>query len=291
MKLRDLEYVTASAGAGNFTRAAETLGISISTVSRRVARLENELGVALFERGHSGVRLTPGGRAVTQHARRVLGEVEALKNFGLLGGAGYVGEIRLGVRLPPIGAPLRSLLSAWRGRNPHIVLTVAEMNDRDLMTAIEDRRLDAVLTASHALWPRVASVKLYREPLVAVLPAAHKLARQSEVNWDDLREEVILVQGWEESQVAREFYARFLGEGARFQAHPASKQSVFALVSAGFGITFAVASHAEAGFAGAVFKRIDDPDAAVEMALAWLPELEEPVVGRFVAFLRDAVRY
>jgi DNA-binding transcriptional LysR family regulator len=125
---------------------------------------------------------------------------------------------------------------------------------------------------------------------MAVLPAAHPLARQSVVRWNELREEVILVQGWEESQVAREFYAAFLGDGARFEAHPASKQSVFALVSAGFGITFATASHAETEFTGVVFKRIDDPGASVEMSLAWLPELEDPAVGRFVAFLRDEAR-
>ena len=68
----------------------------------------------------------------------------------------------------------------------------------------------------------------------------------------------MLVQGWEESQSAREFYAAFLGDGVRFRAHPASKQSVFALVSAGFGMTFATADQSEAGFVGVVFKRIDD---------------------------------
>jgi DNA-binding transcriptional LysR family regulator len=167
---------------------------------------------------------------------------------------------------------------------------VAELCDRDLVAGVEERRLDVVLTASQALWPRVASVPLFREQLVAVLPAAHPLGRQSEVCWAELREEVVLVQGWEESQVAREFYAAFLGEAARFHAHPASKQSVFALVSAGFGITFATASEVEGGFAGVVFKRIDDPGASVEMSLAWLPELEDPAVGRFVAFLRDEAR-
>ena len=227
---------------------------------------------------------------MTQHARRVLGDLEALKNSGLIGGAGDVGEIRLGVRLPPIGASLRNLLSNWRGSNPNILLTIAELSDRDLVAAVAERRLDLVLTASQALWPRAASMPLYRERLVAVLPADHKLARQTRVKWDDLREEVVLVQGWEGSQVAREFYATFLGEGARFQAHPASKQSVFALVSAGFGISFATASHAEAAFAVVVFKRIDDPGASVEMSLGWLPELEDPVVGRFVAFLRDESR-
>src|SRR5262249_37448941 len=59
---------------------------------------------------------------------------------------------------------------------------------------------------------------------------------------------------------------------------------------AGFGITFATADQAEAGFGGVAFKRIDDRDASVEMSLAWLPELEDPAVGRFVAFLRDEAR-
>ena len=257
MEIRDLEYLAASATAGNFARAAEAAGISTSTISRHVARLEDELGLALFERGHSGVRLTSGGRAVLQHVRRVLGELEALKSSGSVSGAGDVGEIRLGVRLPPIGTQLVSLLAGWRARNPNVTLTVAELSDRDLVSEVEERRLDVVLTASQALWPRVASVPLFRDRLMAVLPVVHPLVRRSVVRWAELREEVVLVQGWDESQVAREFYAAFLGEGARFQAHPASKQSVFALVSAGFGITFATASHAETGFAGVVFKRID----------------------------------
>jgi hypothetical protein len=52
---------------------------------------------------------------------------------------------------------------------------------------------------------------------MAVLPAAHPLGRRTVVRWAELREEVVLVQGWDESQVAREFYAAFLGESARFQ--------------------------------------------------------------------------
>ena len=118
MEIRDLEYLAASATAGNFARAAEAAGISTSTISRRVARLEDELGLALFERGHSGVRLTPGGRAVMQHVRRVLGELEALKSSGSVSGAGDVGEIRLGVRLPPIGTPLLSPAVRMAGKEP-----------------------------------------------------------------------------------------------------------------------------------------------------------------------------
>ncbi len=161
MEIRDLEYLVASATTGNFGRAAESIGISTSTISRHVARVEDELGLALFERGHSGVRLTPGGRAVMLHVQRVLGELDALKCSGTVSGAGDVGEIRLGVRLPPTGTPLVSLLACWRARNPNIILTLAEMNDRDLVAAVEERRLDVVLTASQALWPRAQASRFF----------------------------------------------------------------------------------------------------------------------------------
>ena len=67
------------------------------------------------------------------------------------------------------------LLFGWRARNPIVILTVAELSDRDLVAEVEGRHLDVVLTASQALWPRVASVPLFRDRLMAVLPAAARL--------------------------------------------------------------------------------------------------------------------
>jgi DNA-binding transcriptional LysR family regulator len=284
----DLEYLAAAATAGNFGRAAEALGLNTSTISRRIGRLEDELGLAIFERGHAGVRLTNGGRTVMLHVRRALSELDQVKRSGAQSGGGDVGEIRLGVRVPPIGEPIVGLLADWRAAHPNVELTVSEMNDRDLAAALEERRLDVALVGSHAIWPHAASVPLYRDPLLAVVPIDHRLAHEPSVGWNALRRERILVQGWEESQASREFYASFLGRGVRFHSHPASKQSVFALVAAGFGITLAAASQCAVMFPGVVFKPIDDPAAWVEVLLAWLPELEDPVVGRFVAFLRDA---
>ena len=82
MEIRDLMYLEASAAAGNFTRAAKSLGINTSTISRRVGRFEDELGLALFERGHAGVRLTSGGRAVLPHIQRALAELDAIRHAG-----------------------------------------------------------------------------------------------------------------------------------------------------------------------------------------------------------------
>jgi DNA-binding transcriptional LysR family regulator len=76
MEIGDLRYLVASADAGNFARAAIMLSRNASTLSRRVSRLENELGLPLFERSHSGVRLTSAGKAVLVHVRRALAEID-----------------------------------------------------------------------------------------------------------------------------------------------------------------------------------------------------------------------
>ena len=290
MKIGDLHYLAVSADAGNFTRAADTLDRNASTLSRRISRLENELGLPLFERHHSGVKLTSAGKAVLVHVRRALAEIDAIKVAGLQNGAAAVGEVRLGVRMPPIGEPISGLLVKWRENNPGVTLRVAELADRDIAIALEERRLDVALVPSFTLWSHAAALQIYREKIVVALAADHCLARRKTLQWTALREETILVQGWDESQAQREFFASLLGSGVRFQTHGASKQSVLALVKAGFGITLAAKSQSEVKFPGVVFRSIAETNAWFRVDLAWMPEAEEPVVGRFVALMRDESR-
>jgi DNA-binding transcriptional LysR family regulator len=290
MQLRDLTYVLAAATVGNFGRAAESLGLQPSTVSRRMALLENELGLTLFERGPTGVRLTAGGRILLPYVRRALADLDAIRHAGDQGGLGNVGKVRLGIRMPPVGEPLQRLLAGWHNRFPDVVLMMLELSDQDIAEALEDRRLDAALIPGHAVWPHANAVCLYRERLLAALPHRHRLATYDFVDWAGLREEIVLGQAWEESQTAREFYASFLGSGVKFQDHAVSKQSILALVGAEFGVTLVTVSQAQTIVPGVIYKPIAEPNARVEVDLVFLPELEEPVVGRFVAYLRDATR-
>lgn len=286
----DLRYLAATADSGNFTRAAKQLGLNPSTVSRRVGRLENELGLPVFERNQKGLRQTAAGRTVLRQVRRALGEFEAIKVESARNGGGMAGDIRLGLRMPPVGEPIHSLLKSWREGYPEIGLHISELSDRDLTRELEARHLDVAVIPSFTSVPEAVALSMYSERLIAALPAGHPLAARETLDWPSLAKEIILVQGWEESQAQREFYARFLGGGARFRAHAASKQSVFALVAAGYGITLAVDSQSEATFPDVVFKPINEPDASLRVDLIWLPELEEPAVGRFVAFMRDECR-
>ncbi len=212
-----LRYVLVCAELGKLGHAAQILGVDPSTVSRKIDRLEAELGVTIFERGHSGIRVTSGGRNILSRVHRVLGEIEAIREAGQGNGSGDIGEIRLGVRMPPVGEPIRSLLVEWRKANPNVGLTIHELNEREIMAGIEERTLDVAFVTRHTLWPNAVTVSLYRERLFVALPRHHRLARRKSLNWASLQEETFLVQGWNESQTAREFFASFLGSGIRFR--------------------------------------------------------------------------
>jgi DNA-binding transcriptional LysR family regulator len=237
------------------------------------AKTEDELGVTLFERRHFGIRLTNAGRAILVQVRRVLADLEAVWVAGRCNGSGEVGHIRLGVRMPPIGMPLQSLLEAWRIAHPKVALTIHEMNERDILVAVEERRLDVAFMTKHTLWPHAVAEPIYREPILAALPKEHRLAKMKKLAWDQLREETFLVQGWDESQTAREFYASFMGSGVRYQTHAASKQTIMALVGARFGVTLVSQSQAEVRFPNVAFKAIAEDNARLETELVWVPQM------------------
>lgn len=290
MELLDLHFLTVTADAGKLSAASKVLGVDTSTVSRRIGNLENELGLSIFERDHSGIRLTKGGREVLACVRRVLCELDTVTRIGRQFASGASGEVRLGVRNPPIAGAARELLASWRAAFPEVDLTIREGNQRELAVGLSERRLDVALVTGHEMWVQVAAVPIFRERLVAAVSSEHALVVRQTLDWASLMAETILVQGWDDNQTQREFYATLLGSGARFAVHAASKQTILALVGIGAGIALVTDSQAEVAFPGVVFKAIDEPNAWLDFGLVWLPESEDPVVGRFIAFLRDESR-
>lgn len=290
MELIDLQYVAATVDAGNFGEAAKRLGIYASTVSRGVTRVEDELGLTIFERGRFGVRLTAGGRAIMVHVRRALGDFHAIKRAAQCNANGDVGEIRLGVKAPPSGDLICELLRDWRVAHPMVRLVLHEMHEQEIAPALQERWLDAALVPRHLLWPRAVSVPIYRDPIVTVLPSRHRLAANNSICWRELRDEVVLVHEIGADPLTGEFVLSLLGPGTTLQSHPVSRHGLLALVSAGFGVTLIAESRADFSCSGLVVKPVTETNAWVDVDLTWTPDSEEAVVGKFVAFLRDQAR-
>ena len=169
---------------------------------------------------------------------------------------------------------------------PVVRLVIHELSDHDIFAELTARRIDAAIVPSFVPWPRIVLEPLYREPMVAAVPDDHPLAQRESLKWPDLHTETIFVQDWPHSHAMREYYASMIGIGVRLHAQPASKQSVFSLVAAGFGVTLAMQSQAQIRFPGVTYRRVDETNAEVKMCLAWSPQSECAVIGRFLSSMR-----
>jgi DNA-binding transcriptional LysR family regulator len=281
MQMKALRYLMAVVEAGSFAGAATGLGLNSSSLTRQISSLEDELGLTLLERSRSGVRLTSGGAAVIIEVRRVLGDLDAIARAARSNGVGRHGELRLGVRVPPVGEVFTALLRAWRHECPDVWVTIHELSDNELCNAIACRRLDVAIIAGYAVCRHLVTTPLFHERLFAAMATDHGLAAGESVNWTDLHGDPILVQEWDSS------HASLLGIGLPLRSHPASKQSVLAMVAAGFGLTLATESQAQVQVPGVVYRLIAEENAHVEMQLAWASDAEDTVVGRFISFARD----
>src|SRR4026208_115688 len=102
MTLTELRYVVALAQERHFGRAAQKCFVTQPTLSLALAKLEDELGIKLFERNKNGVLLRAGGRGVVEQARRLLDEVGKIQSIARGGQDQLAGTLRLGV-IPTIG--------------------------------------------------------------------------------------------------------------------------------------------------------------------------------------------
>ncbi|WP_248919216.1 LysR family transcriptional regulator [Pseudomonas entomophila] len=194
MNLKQLEYALAVADTGSFTRAAERCHVVQSALSHQVARLEAQLNVSLFERSSRRVRLTPAGEAfvlsarpAVEAARRIADDVAAA--CGQVRGRLSIGEISSLTALDPV-----DLLAVFHRRYPDVDVRWLTAKSELLMADVCERRLDVGFVG---LWQGevlhgVQHRLLAREELVAVLPAAHRLAGAAQLTLADLVDEVLV---------------------------------------------------------------------------------------------------
>ncbi len=195
MTLTELRYIVALARERHFGRAADACFVSQPTLSVAVKKLEDELGVALFERGKSEVAITPVGERVVEQARRVLEELEAVKRIAREARDPLEGPLRLGTIYTVGPYLLPHLVPLLRARAPRMPLIVEESYTARLRERLQAGELDAIVVCLPLEDPGVVSVPLYEEPFVVLLPAAHPWATREAVGTAELASQTVLLLG------------------------------------------------------------------------------------------------
>lgn len=177
--LRQLRYFNALAETLNFHRAAERLHISQPPLTVAIRKLEEDLGVALFERDPRGVRLTAAGLAAVGPAREALAAAEKVRDAVRQGAAGRRGRLSIGFIGSAIGDLLPRIISPFRRAYPEVELGLEEMNSVEIVRAIAGRRLDIGLVRLPVMDAAPVAIDVVEtDHLIAVLPATDVLARR-----------------------------------------------------------------------------------------------------------------
>jgi LysR family hydrogen peroxide-inducible transcriptional activator len=193
MTLTQLQYTLAVAEQGNFTQAAEKCFVTQPTLSMQVQKLEEELGVKLFNRNTKPISLTAIGEKIIEQAKMILKEAKRMDDIvsvekGIVGG-----NFRLGI-IPTIMPTLLPLfLNTFIKKFPKVNLKIEELNTASIIEELKSGKLDAGIAATPLGDDRIIEKPLYYEPFVGYIPQSHPLSRLKTLKASDLEKMDVLV--------------------------------------------------------------------------------------------------
>jgi LysR family transcriptional regulator, hydrogen peroxide-inducible genes activator len=242
MNLRDLNYVVAVADLGHFGRAAAACNVSQPTLSGQILKLEERLGVQIFERDGKRVRVTAAGATLIEHARRTVSAAEDLMAAARASRDPLEGAIRLGViaTVGPYLAPY--LLPAAAKRLPKAPIMLVEDLTDHLLPQLQEGRLDAAIIATEPPSERIDALDLYDEPFWLIVGVGHPLAGRAsaEIEEVDPKSLLLLADGHcLRDQTLDLCGERREGDAASADMRAASLETLLHLTAAGYGVTLA----------------------------------------------------
>jgi LysR family hydrogen peroxide-inducible transcriptional activator len=237
LSLRDLEYAAAVDRVRHFGRAAAACNVSQAGLSEQVRKLEDVLGVRLFERGNRRVAPTPQGAVLLRQIERVLAEARGVLDLAQAGArsAGTLdGALRVGAIATVGPYYLPHLLRQVRGAFPALTLQLSEGQTLPLLEALRRSELDAVLMALPVPGEGLVSGPLFFEPFMLVCPAGHALADNAALPVDALDGEDLLLL--EEGHCLRD-QALALCSGGGHRRQATSLETLWHMIAAGEGVS------------------------------------------------------
>jgi LysR family hydrogen peroxide-inducible transcriptional activator len=292
--LTELRYIVAVARERHFGHAAQSCFVSQPTLSVAIKKLEEELGVALFERGPGEVTVTPVGQRVVEQAQRVLEESARVKDIARSAKDPLAGPLRLGAIYTIGPYLLPKLIPVLRKKAPTMQLLIQENYTHKLGEALKQGEVDVIIVALPFAEPGVATRVVYDEPFMVALPLGHPLEKKKHISADELTRESLLLLG-----AGHCFRDQVLDLCSTVQRGPrgplartlegGSLETIRQMVASGVGLTVLPSTSVPAGEGGSDLIRIRPfsrpvPDRRV--VLAWRKSFPRP---QAIEALREAI--
>ena len=241
MNLRDIQYIIAVAETRHFGKAAERCYVSQPTLSGQIRKLEEELGVAIFERTSRSVAITPVGEQILAIGRQITEQVDAIQQLARAQQDPLAGALRLGAipTLSPYLMPL--ILLPLKRHHPQMKLVLSEELTESLLQRLHHHEIDAALLATPVEDPRLDEIPLFDEPFWVAFPRKHDFYTREKIRLRDLQQEELLLLSEGHCLAQQALDVCHLKErqvqGQMADLRAASLETLIQLVRSGFGIT------------------------------------------------------
>lgn len=276
MNIKDLKYVIAVAESCHFGKAAESCFVSQPTLSGQIKKLEQELGVTLFERTNRSVDITPIGKEIIILARDILDKADSIFQLAQAHQDPLTGALRVGAipTLSPYLMPL--VLMPLRKRYPQIKLVLSEEMTDTLLVRLRKHEIDAALLATEVDEHEFESVHLFDEPFWLAHPRQHWFYNRDAISQEDLdnTELLLLSEGHclakQAMKVCHMSERQQKGDMADLRA--SSLETLLQMVGAGLGSTLVPALALRGSWttdSGIVARKLDLPDAYRKISLVF----------------------
>ncbi|MDG1573404.1 hydrogen peroxide-inducible genes activator [Robiginitalea sp. M366] len=195
MTITQLQYVLAVAEHRNFTLAAEKSFVTQPTLSMQVQKLEDELGLLIFDRGKKPIAITEAGQKIVDQARNIVQEAARIRDI-VDQEKGYVGgSYALGVIPTVMPTLLPMFLKSFTQKYPKVRLIIREVSTEQMIEELREGHLDAGIAATPLEIPNLVERPLYYEPFVAYVPPGHRLSGSGKIGREHLDlEDMLLLQ-------------------------------------------------------------------------------------------------
>lgn len=244
MTLTELKYIVAVSRHKHFGHAAEACYVAQPTLSVAIKKLEDELGVIIFERGGTEITMTPLGAQIVAQAERALEQTAAIKEIAKQNKDPLSGPFRLGIIYTIGPYLLPQLVKTMIEQVPQMPLVLQENFTLRLLELLRQGELDAAIMALPFPEQGLMVQPLYDEPFVVALPKNHAWAKRTEIAAQDLKSETMLLLGNghcfrdQVLEVCPEM-SRFstTGDGIARTFEGSSLETIRHMVASGIGIT------------------------------------------------------
>lgn len=239
MNLKDLKYLIALAEYRHFGKAANACSISQPTLSIQLNKLEEELGVTVFERGQKRVILTAIGRLIVEQAKRVVEAANKLEQLAKSAEDPFFVPLRLGL-IPSLGPYLLPIiLPPIKKTLPQLELFLFEDKTATLVEQLNTGSLDAIILALPIPEERFVIKRLFTEPFFLTLPSTHPLRHRENIKLSELEQENVLLL--EEGHCLRDQALEICHRESRLKEKPnyraTSLETLRHMVAVGAGVT------------------------------------------------------